>query len=49
VVRAHACAAGAKKAARTPKPWGVRGGFSTKIHAVTDPLGNPLNFTLTGG
>jgi len=26
-----------------------RGGFSTKIHAVTDALGNPLDFLLTGG
>ena len=26
-----------------------RGGFSTKIHAVTDALGNPLDFVLTGG
>jgi transposase len=26
-----------------------RGGFGTKIHAITDALGNPLNFVLTGG
>ncbi|CAK0770499.1 transposase [Gammaproteobacteria bacterium] len=26
-----------------------RGGFSTKIHAITDALGNPLDFVLTGG
>ena len=26
-----------------------RGGFGTKIHAVTDALGNPLDFILTGG
>ncbi|MGH8559201.1 MAG: IS5 family transposase [Methylococcales bacterium] len=26
-----------------------RGGFSTKVHAVTDALGNPLDFVLTGG
>ena len=26
-----------------------RGGFSTKIHALTDALGNPLAFRLTGG
>src|SRR5512143_2823746 len=25
------------------------GGFSTKIHALTDALGNPLDFVLTGG
>lgn len=26
-----------------------RGGFSTKIHALSDALGNPLQFILTGG
>ena len=26
-----------------------RGGFSTKIHASVDALGNPLRFKLTGG
>lgn len=26
-----------------------RGGFSTKLHAVVDALGNPLDFVLTGG
>lgn len=26
-----------------------RGGFSTKIHASVDALGNPLRFGLTGG
>lgn len=26
-----------------------RGGFSTKIHACVDALGNPLRFRLTGG
>ena len=26
-----------------------RGGFSTKIHASVDALGNPLRFRLTGG
>jgi len=26
-----------------------RGGFSTKIHASVDVLGNPLRFLLTGG
>ncbi|HYQ91362.1 MAG TPA: transposase [Candidatus Competibacteraceae bacterium] len=26
-----------------------RGGFSTKIHALTDALGNPVDFVLTGG
>ncbi|MFN8456020.1 MAG: transposase [Anaerolineae bacterium] len=26
-----------------------RGGFSTKIHAVVDALGNPFDFVLTAG
>jgi transposase len=26
-----------------------RGGLSTKIHALADALGNPVNFFLTGG
>ena len=26
-----------------------RGGFSSKVHAVTDALGNPLAFTVTAG
>jgi len=26
-----------------------KGGFATKIHAITDALGNPLEFILTGG
>lgn len=26
-----------------------RGGFSTKVHTLTDALGNPLEFVLTGG
>lgn len=26
-----------------------KGGFTTKIHAITDALGNPLDFVLTGG
>jgi transposase len=33
-----------------PKPWGgSKGGFTTKIHAITDALGNPLDFILTPG
>lgn len=26
-----------------------RGGFSPKVHAITEALGNPLDFVLTGG
>jgi transposase len=45
IVRAHACAAGQPKAPRGRS----RGGFSTPIHALTDALGHPLDFELTGG
>ena len=27
----------------------LRGGLSTKIHALVDALGNPIGFFLTGG
>jgi transposase len=43
VVRAHS-AAGAKGGIMRRE-----GGFTTKIHAATDALGNPLRLTLTGG
>lgn len=48
IVRAHACSAGygqqeAEALGRS------RGGFSTKIHAKVDALGNPLMFVLTPG
>lgn len=50
VVRAHACAAGAVGRCAEEEALGrSRGGFSTKIHAITDALGNPLDFILTGG
>jgi transposase len=50
VVRANACAAGAKGSCAKNEALGrSRGGFSTKIHAITDALGNPLDFLLTGG
>ena len=50
VVRAHPCAAGAEGSSAEREALGrSRGGFSTKIHAVTDALGNPLGFVLTGG
>ena len=48
VVRAHACAAGAKKA-KASALGRSRGGFSTKRHAAADALGNPLAFRLTAG
>ncbi len=50
VIRAHPCAAGAAKSSADAEALGrSRGGFGTKIHAITDALGNPLNFVLTGG
>jgi transposase len=50
VVRAHPCAAGAEQSSAEAEALGrSRGGFGTKIHAVTDALGYPLVFVLTGG
>jgi transposase len=51
IVRAHPCAAGASKTGlQDAQALGrSRGGFSTKIHAKVDGLGNPLRFILTGG
>ena len=48
--RAHACAAGAAGSNAEAEALGrSRGGFSTKVHALTDALGLPLGFILTGG
>jgi transposase len=50
VVRAHPCAAGAAGSNADAEALGrSRGGFGTKIHAITDALGYPLDFVLTGG
>jgi len=56
VIRAHSCSAGAKKSdqpvkeAQTQQALGrSKGGFSSKIHALVDALGNPLVLKLTGG
>ena len=50
IVRAHQHSAGAqKKPARTRRSADHAGGLSTKIHALVDALGNPVNFFLTGG
>ena len=50
VARAHACAAGAGKDSAEQEALGrSRGGFSCKIHALTDSLGLPVKFILTGG
>ena len=50
VVRAHACAAGAAGSHTAAEALGrSRGGFGCKIHALTDALGLPVRFILTGG
>lgn len=50
IVRAHACSAGYKKNSQKKEALGrSKGGFTTKIHALTDALGNPLKFILTPG
>lgn len=52
IVRAHPCAAGApkKNGGQAEQALGRSvGGFSTKIHATVDALGNPLRLLLTGG
>lgn len=50
VVRAHACAAGYGKDSQAQEALGrSKGGFTTKVHALVDALGNPLEFALTAG
>lgn len=50
IVRAHPCAAGAAgNRDEVEAPGRPRGSFSIKIHAVTDALGNPLDFVPTVG
>jgi transposase len=50
VVRAHACAAGYEKGEQEAQALGrSRGGFSTKIHTITDALGLPLKFLFSAG
>lgn len=52
VIRAHPCAAGApaKRGGQESQALGrSKGGFSTKIHALVDGLGYPIDFVLTGG
>lgn len=48
IVRAHACSAGYKE--QMSQGLGrSKGGFTSKIHAATDALGNPLKFIVTAG
>lgn len=50
IVRAHACSAGYSRDNQDQEALGrSKGGFSTKIHALVDALGNPLKFILTPG
>jgi transposase len=52
VVRAHPCAAGARKTNGGQDAQALgrsRGGFSTKIHVSVDGVGNPLRLILTPG
>lgn len=49
VVRVHQHAAGQKSSAEAEALGRSRGGFSTKIHVLTDALGNPLEIVLTPG
>lgn len=52
IVRAHPCAAGARKESGGQAEQALgrsKGGFSSKIHVSVDGLGNPLRFILTAG
>ena len=50
IVRSHACSAGFYKYTSHKEALGRSvGGFTTKIHALVDSLGNPLKFILTPG
>ena len=48
IVRAHACAAGYGNQEKEGLGRS-KGGFSSKIHAKVDALGNPLKFIVTAG
>jgi transposase len=48
IIRAHACAAGYGEQKNEGLGRSV-GGFTTKIHAKVDALGNPLQFIITSG
>src|SRR6516165_7062455 len=49
IVKAHRAASGAKRGEKKQAIGISRGGRTTKIHAVVDGKGRPLNFTVTGG
>lgn len=48
IIRANQCAAGYKKELNENLGRSC-GGFSTKIHAMTDALGNPVKFVISPG
>ncbi len=50
IIRANACAAGYEKNSQNKEALGRScGGFSTKIHALTDSNGKPIKFILSPG
>ena len=50
IIRAHACAAGYEKDSQKEQALGrCVGGFTSKINAMVDALGNPLKFILSPG
>jgi len=50
IIRAHACSSGYKKNGQEAEGLGrSKGGFTSKIHAKVDALGNPLQFINTSG
>jgi len=50
IIRAHACAAGYEKNSQEAQALGrCVGGFTSKINALVDALGNPLKFILSPG
>jgi transposase len=49
IVRAHQHSTGSQKAGEDQAIGRSGGGLSTKIHALVDALGNPIDFFLTGG
>lgn len=50
IIRAHSCSAGYGKDSQIQEALErSKGGFTTKIHALVDALGNPLKFILTPG
>ena len=50
MIRSHPCSAGYRKDSQVQEALGrSKGGFTTKIHALVDALGNPLKFILIPG